>query len=161
MDALKREIQGFNRAVAGVGAAFLLPLMLLTTLEVISRNLLGHPIPGVIELSGYLLAVFILLGLAYTQQVKGHIGVSLFTSRLKARSKGILGMITTFLSLFIFALIAWQAWVVGIGERTVSDMLRIPQLPFRLLVAVGALLLCLELLIDLGIEVKKFMDKPS
>jgi TRAP-type C4-dicarboxylate transport system permease small subunit len=133
--------------------------MLLTAFEVISRNILGRPLPGVIELSGFLLAVFILLGLAYTQQVKGYIGVSFFTSRLTARSQGILRMTTTLLSLFIFAILAWQAWIVGIGERTVSDMLRIPQFPFRLLAAAGAFLLCLELLIELGGEIKKFADK--
>jgi hypothetical protein len=35
------------------------------------------------------------------------------------------------------------------SERTVSEILRIPQYPFRLLVAIGGFLLWLELLIDL------------
>jgi hypothetical protein len=39
--------------------------------------------------------------------------------------------------------------VVGITEKAVSDQLRIPQYPFKLLVAVGGLLLWFELLIDL------------
>jgi hypothetical protein len=46
-------------------------------------------------------------------------------------------------------LLAWQGWVVGMEETAVSDMLRIPQRPFKLLVGVAALLLCLELVVDL------------
>jgi hypothetical protein len=40
-------------------------------------------------------------------------------------------------------------------------MLRIPQYPFRLLVAVAAFLLGLELLIDLGGSVKKLVGRSS
>jgi hypothetical protein len=40
-------------------------------------------------------------------------------------------------------------------------MLRIPQYPFRLMVAVAALLLCLELVIDLGDSLSKMMGKAS
>ena len=58
-------------------------------------------------------------------------------------------IVTTLLSLFIIAIVVWQGWVEGIGERAVSDQLRIPQYPFRVLVAVGGFLLWLELLIDL------------
>ena len=73
----------------------------------------------------------------------------------------ILNIITTLLSLFISCILAWQGWVVGIEERTVSDMLRVPQYPFRLLVAVAAFLLCLELLIDLGDSLKKLAGRAS
>jgi hypothetical protein len=55
----------------------------------------------------------------------------------------------TLLSLFIMVLLAWQGWVVGMEETAVSDMLRIPQRPFKLLVGVAAFLLCLELIVDL------------
>jgi hypothetical protein len=39
-------------------------------------------------------------------------------------------------------------------ETAVSDMLRIPQRPFKLLVGVAAFLLCLELAIDLAHAIK-------
>jgi len=106
-----------------------------------------------------MLAVFILLGLAYTQQVKGHVRVTFLISRLPPRAQPVVEIVTILLSLFIIAVLAWQGWEVGIKERTVSDMLRIPQLPFRLLVPLAALLLCLELLIDLSDSVKKLMRR--
>jgi hypothetical protein len=51
--------------------------------------------------------------------------------------------------------------VIGIGEKTVSDMLRVPQYPFRLIVAVAAFLMCLELVVDLGDSLTKLVGKAS
>ena len=155
LEALRKKIQKINRWVAGVGAFFLIPLMLITTADVVGRDLFNHPIPGVIELSQYLLAVSILLGLAYTQQTKGHVGVSMLISRLSARAQLMVSLFGTLLGLFLFVLLAWQGLVVGLEEKTVSDMLRVPQYPFRLLVAVAAFLMYLELLIDLGSSIQK------
>jgi len=158
---LKKAIQTLNRFISGVGAVFLLPLMLITAFEVIGRNLFNRPIAGTVELSEYLLSIFILLGVAYTQQVKGYVGVSLFVSRLPLRGQLILNIISTLLSLFIFILLAWQGLIVGMEEKTVSDMLRVPQYPFRLLVAAAAFLTCLELLIDLADSFPKLFRRSS
>lgn len=135
----------------------LIPMMLLTAGDVIGRAVWARPIPGAVEISSYMLAVFILLGVAYTHQVKGHVRVAMLVSRLPEGAGLILDIITTLLSLFIVFILAWQGWAVGIEERSVSDMLRIPQFPFRLLVSVAGLFLCLELLIDLSASVGKLI----
>jgi TRAP-type C4-dicarboxylate transport system permease small subunit len=135
--------------------------MFLTTGDVIGRKFLSKTIPGAFEISEYILAVFILLGAAYTQQVKGHVGVDFITARLSPRVRTLCHIITTFLSLFIIAILIWQGWLEGIRERTVSDMLRIPQYPFRLLVAIGGFLLWLELLIDLVGSIGKLKRREA
>ena len=150
VEKIKFWIQPLNRWVCYVGMLLILPLMLLTAVDVISRAAWDRPIPGIVELSSYALDVFILLGLAYTQQVKGHVRVSMLTSRISPRAQIFLEIFVTFLSLFIIALLAWQGFVVGFEETAVSDMLRIAQRPFKLLVGVAALLLCLELVVDLA-----------
>ena len=160
-ETVKKGIQKVNRFIAGVGAWCLIPLMVITAVDVMSRDIFNRPIPGTVELSQYMLAVFILLGLAYTQQVKAHVAVSLFTSRLSNPLQLTFNIISILLCLLISFIIAWQGWVVGIGEKTVSDMLRVPQYPFRLLVAVAAILVCLELLIDLGDSLKKLVGRAS
>jgi len=160
-ETVKKGIQKVNRFIAGVGAWCLIPLMVITAVDVMSRDIFNRPIPGTVELSQYMLAVFILLGLAYTQQVKAHVAVSLFTSRLSNPLQLTFNIISILLCLLISFIIAWQGWVVGIGEKTVSDMLRVPQYPFRILVAVAAFLVCLELLIDLGDSLKKLVGRAS
>jgi len=161
LERVRQGIQKVNRFIAGVGACFLLPLMLLTTTDVLGRDLFNHPIPGTIELSEYMLAVFVILGIAYTQQVKGYVKVSTFVSRLSPRAQLLLEIITTLLGLSVFSILVWQALVIGVEEKTVSDMLRVPQYPFRLLVALATCLVCLELLIDFGNVLKKIGSKAS
>ncbi|OGQ12925.1 MAG: C4-dicarboxylate ABC transporter substrate-binding protein [Deltaproteobacteria bacterium RBG_19FT_COMBO_46_12] len=156
----QRVIHRLNFYVALVGMSFIIPLMLLTTFDVIGRKFF-KPIPGAFEISEYILAIFILLGAAYTQQVKGHVGIGFITSRFSPRLQGICEIMTTLLGLFIIAIVIWQGWLEGIRERTVSDMLRIPQYPFRLLVAVGGFLLWLELLIDLFNSIGKLIRREG
>lgn len=146
---LKSLIQKINLYICKVGMFLLIPLMILTTGDVLGRKFLFKTVPGMFELSEYILSVFILLGAAYTQQGKGHVGVDFVINRFSPRTRALCQILTTLLSLFIITILVWQGWVEGIKERTVSDMLRIPQYPFRLLVAVGGFLLWLELMIDL------------
>ncbi len=160
-ETVKKGIRKVNRFIAGVGALFLIPLMIITAGDVVSRDVFNHPISGTVELSQYMLAVFILLGLAYAQQIKAHVAVSLITSRLPRYAQLILSIIATLLSLSISGILVWQGWVIGIGEKTVSDMLRVPQYPFRLIVAVAAFLMCLELVVDLGDSLTKLVGKAS
>jgi len=156
---VRKVIQRLTLSLCFVGMFLLIPMMLLTTGDVLVRAVWGRHIPGTVELSSYMLAVFILLGIAYTHQVKGHVRVSMLVSRLPERAGLILDLITTLLSLFIISILAYQGWEVGLEERTVSDILRIPQLPFRLLVAVAALFLWLELMIDLWISAGKLVRR--
>ncbi len=156
---ISKVIQRTTLYLCYAGMFLLIPMMLLTAGDVIGRAVWSKPIPGTVELSSYMLEVFILFGVAYTHQVKGHVQVSMLVSRLPERAELILDVFTTLLSIFIIAILAWQGWVVGIEERTVSDMLRIPQLPFRLLVSVAGLFLCFELLIDLTVSVKKLLRR--
>jgi TRAP-type C4-dicarboxylate transport system permease small subunit len=161
LEKIKKGIQAVNRFIAGVSGVFLIPLMIMTAVDVVSRDVFNHPIPGTVELSQYMLAIFILLGFAYTQQVKAHVAVSIIISRLPQNARFILNLITTLMGLFIFSILAWQGLVVGVEERTVSDMLRIPQYPFRILVAVAAFFVCLELLVDFEETVNKLVRRSS
>ncbi len=158
---IKYVVQRVNFYICGAGVCLLLPLMLLTTTDVIGRKFFSKTIPGTFELSEYLLVVFILFGAGYTQQVKGHVGVSFLTTKLSRRLQLLCQILTLSLSLFIVMILIWQGWVEGIKERTVSDMLRIPQYPFRLLVPIGGFFLLLELLFDLFDSIIQLKGKLS
>ncbi len=154
---MEEWIHKLTRATCYIGMVLLIPMMLLTSGDVFSRGLLDKPIPGTLELSSYMLAVFILLGLAYTQQVKGHVRVEMLISRLPQKLASVLGVVTDLLCLFMIAILIWQGWILGVGEKAVSDMLRIPQWPFKLLVCVAAVLIFLEFLTDLVSSTKKLI----
>jgi len=159
LESFMRVIRRITYSVCAVGMFLAIPLMLITTSDVISRGFFNKPIPGTLELSEYMLSIIILLGAAYTQQVKGHVGVDFLTKRFSKRTQSILEVFTTLASMLIIAIMIWQGYVEGIHEKTVSDMLRVPQWPFRLLVAVGGFMLLLELFIDLFSAVARVRRK--
>lgn len=154
---MRKFIQKMTFSLSYVGMLFLIPMMLLTTGEVVGRAIWSRPIPGSMELSSYMLAIFVLLGIAYTHQVGGQVRVTMLVSRIPERLALVLKIVTTLLSLFIIAIMAWQGWVKAMEESTVSDMLRIPQFPFRMLVSVAGLFLFLELILDLVETTKKLI----
>lgn len=149
--------------VCAVSMFVLIPMMFLTTFDVLGRALLARSIPGAVELSRYMLAIVILLGLAYTQQARGHPRVTLLISRLPEKARLIIEVIVTLLGLFIVAIVVWQGWVIAHGRAAaiVSDLLRISQFPFRLLVSIGGGLLFLELLVDLATALGKLFSGRS
>jgi TRAP-type C4-dicarboxylate transport system permease small subunit len=148
LERFRKVVQKASYGACFVGMFLAIPLMLLTVGDVMGRSFFNKPIPGTFELSEYMLAVIVLLGAAYTQQVKGHVGVDFLTSRHSAKTQAVLQAVTTLAGLLIVAILVWQGFLEGIHEKAVSDQLRVPQWPFKLLVAVGGLLLWLELLLD-------------
>jgi TRAP-type C4-dicarboxylate transport system permease small subunit len=156
---MRRWIQKATFWLSNLGMVLLIPMMLLTTGEVIGRAVWSKPIPGSMELSSYMLAVFVLLGIAYTHQVKGHVRVSMLVSRLSGRVQAAIEVVTTLLSLCIVGIVAWQGWVLAMEEKAVSDMLRIPQAPFKFLVFVAGVALCVEVLLDLSDAIKKLVGR--
>jgi TRAP-type C4-dicarboxylate transport system permease small subunit len=151
MEALKTIrsiVEKFVRFAATIGMVFVLPLMLITTADVVGRGIFNKPIAGTFELSEYMLAVIILLGAAYTQQVKGHVAVDFLTSRFSNKTQALCQMLVLFLSMFIVTILVWQGFMLGIEEKGVTDQLRVPRAPFKMLVGVGGCLLWLQLLFD-------------
>lgn len=149
-------LEGFRKCVHRVtymicvfGMFLAIPLMLITTFDVLGRGFFNKPIPGTLELSEYMLAVIILLGAAHTQQVQGHVGVDFLTSKFSSRGQNICKIITDVASIFIITILTVYGFTEGIHETAVSDQLRVPQWPFKTLVAVGGFMLLMEILVDL------------
>jgi len=159
LERLRKCVHKASYGACFIGMFLTIPLMLLTVGDVMGRSFFNKPIPGTFELSEYMLAVTVLLGAAYTQQVKGHVGVDFLTSRYPPRTQAVFQALTTLAGLFIISILVWQGYLEGVHEKAVSDQLRIPQWPFKLLVAVGGLLLWLELLLDFIASVRQIAGR--
>lgn len=135
-----------------VGLAILLLMMFLTVGDVIGRYFLTMPIPGTFELTNFTLALVVFLTISYTQVRKGHISIDVLVSRFSPRAQAIIDSITYFFSLGLFSLVVWQSAVhaerLYIGHN-VSGILSWPIYPFVIAVAIGSLLFCLVLLVNL------------
>jgi TRAP-type C4-dicarboxylate transport system permease small subunit len=158
---MRAFIERLVRFSGTVGMIFVIPLMLITTADVIGRGFFNKPIAGTFELSEYMLAAIILLGAAYTQQVKGHVAVDFLTTKFSKKTGLICQVITLLLSLFIVTILVWQGFKLGIEETGVTDQLRIPRAPFKMLVGVGGALLWLQLLFDFIDTIVKFKRRDA
>jgi TRAP-type C4-dicarboxylate transport system permease small subunit len=159
--AIRSFVERTIRFVATIGMVFVLPLMLITTADVVGRGFFNKPIAGTFELSEYMLAVIILLGAAYTQQVKGHVAVDFLTSKFSNKTQALCQTLVLFLSLFIVTILVWQGFMLGIEEKGVTDQLRVPRAPFKMLVGIGGCLLWLQLLFDFIDAIAKVVRRES
>lgn len=146
-----------------VGMGWVMVMMLLTTIDVAGRYFLSKPIPGAIEMSEFMLAIFGMLGMAYTQKAGANIRVTMLTDALPPVLKRLLETITLLLSFQIVAMLAWYGIVSGIEELhagTTTDTLGIPLYPLYFLLCLGAGLLCLELLMNIIETLIGFFGDP-
>ncbi|MCP3891575.1 MAG: TRAP transporter small permease [Desulfobulbaceae bacterium] len=145
----KSVVQKFTRGVAFSAMFLLLPMMFLSATDVTLRKFFTTTVPGTMELSSYMLALFILLGLSYTHQCRAHVRVSFLLDLLPPKGKTVIEIILSLLCLAMLLVLVWQGWIIAVEETTVSDMLRIPENPFRMALVIGCFSFALEVVVDI------------
>lgn len=149
---LSKAIYPVSRVLNSIGVVFLAVMMFLTAADVILRYVLNRPVTGAYELTEFMMAVVVAFGLAYTQLKKGHIIIEIVISRFPPRVQAVINSITCAVFLGLFALIAWRTIIRAESLRVggfVSGALGIPTFPFVYLVALGSIILCLILIVNL------------
>ena len=152
-------MQGFDKAVRRLtnilcytAAVMLAALMLLGSSDVIGRYFFNKPIKGTFEISEILLAGIVFFGLAYTSSIERHVRVDTFVLLFSPRLQAIIGCIISFLALIIFFLIGWQGAELAMKsweQHRLIDVIYVPIAPFQLFVSLGALAVCLELIVQM------------
>ena len=130
------------------GMIWVLVMMVLTAVDVGSRYLFSAPVTGTLELSEIMLALFGMLGMAYAERHNANVKVEIIQKIMPPKAMLALEILTTFLSLAIMLLLAWQGWVMGIEEyhyKTATDTLGIPLYPFFFLLSISTFILVMEL----------------
>jgi tripartite ATP-independent transporter DctM subunit len=127
-------------------------MMLVTTVDVLSRFFFNLPITGSIEITGFLLVLTILLGIPYAAARKQHVTIDILTHKLSERVGLVLNSITLFIAITLFAVIVWRSIDYALlmnSMNRVTAVLRMPISPFVLVVAFGFALTGCVLLINL------------
>ena len=130
----------------------IIAMMILTAFDVCGRYFLNKPIRGALEFTEFLLVIAVATGFAYTQKVKGHISVELFTARLPLRYQKFIEGFGYFICLGLYILITWQCVVGGQTQwinQVTSGAFEIPLWPFYFFLALGTAILCLVYLADI------------
>ena len=151
-NAIKKGVRDTENIFLYIGVAMLLAMMFLGAADVIGRYLFNNPIKGAMEGSQLLMAGVALLCWGYTQATKSHISIDLFIMRYPARLQAIMGIASLVLTIVVFGLITWQSLLLALEAYKQHRMLEnipFPLFPFKLMVPIGAFILCIESIIQL------------
>jgi TRAP-type C4-dicarboxylate transport system permease small subunit len=148
------RLDGLLRRVSYLGflaaSALLLIVGLMGTLDVISTNLFLKPIPGMVELSGALLAVIVFLGLAEAQARGSNIVIDVSTQKMGPRARRIAAILALGLGAIFMIGMAWEATRLAAASWAMREealgALDFPVAPFKSVAAFGAWLAAAEFL---------------
>ena len=141
-----------------IGSAAALLLVIVVAANIIAR-ILGHSIPGILDISQNFMVIIVVMMLAYTQAQRGHIGVEFVLNLLPESGRRVVGLITLLLSLAFAVLLAWQSWAMAWSALEVRDHSGVypylPLYPGKLILAIGVSLLCLQLIVDVWVAFRR------
>ena len=145
-----RAVWMLSRAMLVMAASILAAMMFLIVSDVTGRYVFNHPFRGTLEISEFLMVAVVFLSIAGTMHVGRHVSIRMLVDRLPEKSQALVDSLVLLVSIALFAAMAWKSGVRAVdvlNQGWYSDLLRIPAWPFRMLVAVGAFLMCLELIV--------------
>jgi TRAP-type C4-dicarboxylate transport system permease small subunit len=145
-----------------VAAVAIFAMMALTCVDVFLRYFFRRPIPGTYEIVALLGAVAVSFAMAHTLAKKGHVAVSLIVQMFPKRLQGIVESFISIFGIILFGLITWQSILYGIDCQKAGEVSLTLELPFYPIiygVALGAGVVCLVLIVDLGNALSNVKDK--
>ncbi len=133
-----------------ISGYFVLFMIFATGFEVISRYVFNRPTSWANEICMYLLLMSVMLGVCYTQQVKGHIFVDWLTSGMTLKTQRFLDMAGLVTGLIFWGLLGWQGILLSIKgwDWHSQTILEVPLIYPLLSIPLGSLLMCLQLVAD-------------
>lgn len=157
MDSLQKVINIIEKltdVLSGrLQAVVIFLLMVMLLVEVLTRYILRAPLSIAEEMGGYMLVSITFMGLAYTWKEKGHVRVTLIISRLPERAARLVRFIALILAtVFTLPLIKACYDLLAdslLFESRSGSWLRTPLVYPQTILLVGAVLLFLQLLVEI------------
>lgn len=150
---------GFLSSVGGgLGAASVIAMTGLVTVEIIGRTLFKFSTLISDEMSGYLLVAMGFLGLGYTLKIEGHIRVDTVIMRLSPRLRSLLiatWCLAGLVYVSVLTSVFWRLVLESYTMKTTSIGLgRTPLFIPQMAMPIGVMLLGLQLLVELSRNIR-------
>lgn len=147
--SLRRAVRVVSLGSAVIAGIALVFIMSAVVTDVISRNVRGRSIPGLVDQTEVVLALVVFLALAYTQTRREHVAVEAVVNRLKGWRFRTVRVAAAVVGVVVTILLAWATTEVAISSFEVREarlgIAAVPLWPGRIAVAYGFWLLALEL----------------
>jgi TRAP-type transport system small permease protein len=152
IDHAQKWITAISKGAHYCGVLILAIMMPLTVVHAIGRYGFNAPVPGLIEISSFLLLIGIFLTGAYTMTQKGHIDLFILTGRFSQRTQAIIGSVMYLLCFCFISLAMWQSFIRGttlMNPTLTTSILKTPVYPFLFIMGFGWLLFGLVVLLQM------------
>ena len=153
-----RIINSTSRVMGYVATGLLLPMMVLTVVDVFLRFAFNSPIIGTAELTS-LLMLCLPLAVAWAAVQGRHVTINLVMSRFPPRVQAIVGSITFLIGIGTVVFMVWKGFMMTLFEIKhryyASLLLPVPVFPFHWALLLGLAMLFLVLVTLLIKEVKE------
>jgi len=162
IERLERVTNSLSNWLSWVAGAGLVAMIGLIVADIIGIKFFNWPVPGAIEMVGFLGVVVTAFAIAYTQVLRGHIQVEFFVMRLPRRVRASVTAFVSLLGVALFALLAWRSYDFALVLQStgeVSMTQRIPFYPFVHAIAFCCIPVCLVLLTEFLKSVAKAAQK--
>ncbi|HVN96090.1 MAG TPA: TRAP transporter small permease subunit [Syntrophorhabdaceae bacterium] len=156
MGLIERFVNRVGNWGCVLGIVFISIVTLVIGGDVLARHL-GTALPGTYDMVETLVVVGVAFTLVYAQMEERHTRAEILVERLHGRTKATFAAVTTLLSLFYWAVLAYtgfETFVEKFTEGENTQILKISVVPFRGVWVFAALLMFAMLLIKLFHHVK-------
>jgi TRAP-type mannitol/chloroaromatic compound transport system permease small subunit len=148
MNYVIRVIDKINKWVGKAVSFLLIPLVLITSFEVVMRYIFKRPTIWSWDLNIQVFAAIIMLGGGYTLLHKNHVVVDVLVMNLDARKRAILDLITSlffFMGMIVLLAGGWEmAWMSFQARETMPTIWAPPYYTMKMLIPAGAFLVILQ-----------------
>ncbi len=128
----------YERVLAYIAAMAMFLMMMITLVDVVGRDMFSFPLPGGFEITEFLLATLIFLGLPMVTAANGHVDVDLLDSSVPAFLKPLQTIIICLVNTIAFGVLSWMLWKLAIRTYNYQDTTAILEIPFTGLVVLMA-----------------------
>ena len=143
-----RIVDTISEWIGKIFCWLLIPLVLITALEVFMRYVMKQPTIWAWDLNIIIFAAITFLGGGYALLEKGHVTVDVFTIRMSPRNQAILSLITSllfFIGIGTLMIGGWEMFLMSWKvKETMPTIWAPPYYWMKLLLPLGCLLLILQ-----------------
>jgi TRAP-type C4-dicarboxylate transport system permease small subunit len=157
MDGTK-FVQYIVKVLLVIAAIGLIAMMVVITGNILGRVFLSTPILGALEIGGLAGIVLSSVAIGYVEKERRNVLVEILADKFPPRVRGFTDAFVLLLSLGAVAVMSYamfdeSMYAAGFGELTY--VLEIPSTPFKFIWSFGTLLLCVVIISNIVISIRR------
>jgi TRAP-type C4-dicarboxylate transport system permease small subunit len=163
--AINRVLIRVSYWFIAISTLCLVAMAILGTVDVLSLNIWGFPIPAATEMISSAMPIAIMMALSYTQITRSHISVDLFKKNFSPFANRVIDALSLVVGILVFFLMAWGAWQLALNSFDVDERavaaIRFQIWPIKIIFSFGITICVLQMFFDLLLKIFPPSAEPT